>query len=385
MELIVSTDQLRNELRAFSGLVDKSNSLLELSNLLIEANDGKLSITGSDGDVSLRTEVGPDFYETVAEGATCIRSDKLLDMLGTLGPSIRSVRIKKEPNGWNSVHFGKSKFRVSGVESSLYPEIKTRPGEGASVAKFPSGLLLQFLSSTSHALSAQDTKYAISGANLTVKDGKAQMDATDGFKIASIKAQVPGDFNALFPRKVSSVLRRILSDASPEALVELASEPNFLFAKIGNKDFSFRRMVGDFPNIDSVIAVDNECEASVDLLLLQDAVRRADLFTDKANHSGVTLTIRPNEMEVHSRSFEVGSGNEVFDIQYSGEEVSLKINASHLLGFFSSIELPEGYDGPITLRVAFSKDEKKPTVWSLANVNSLESQFDYKCLITKLR
>lgn len=385
MEIILSTDQLRTEMRAFAGLVEKGATLEVMSNLLIETGNGKLFLTGSDGDVTLRSELGPDFYESVSDGATCIKADKLSGMLGTLDSSVKSIRLKKEDNGWNTIKFGKSKFRVSGIEAGIYPRVKTERDPGSSPVMFPAGLLLQFLNSTSHAVSLQDTKFTISGANLKVTGGHAQMDATDGFKIASINSKLDGEFSALFPRKVSSALKRALSESSPEVLVELTSEPNFIFARIGNKSFAFRRMVGEFPDISKIMGIENDHEATLDLYPLQSAIRRADLFSEKQNHSGVSLTFRPGELEVHSKSFEVGSGNEVLSIEYSGPETTVKLNAGNLMGFFSSINETEDTFKDVKIRVAFSQEETKATIWSVAKDASLESVYDYKCLITKLR
>lgn len=385
MELIVSTEALRDELKAFNGLVDRSNTLLEMSNLLIKILDGKLYLTGTDGDVALRAELQPDNFELVSPGELCIRADKLTDVLGTLDSNTRSVRIKSEEKGWSNVLFGKSRFRISGIETNLYPEVKTSRKPETEAVSFPAGLLLQFLNSTSHAVSNQDTRYALTGANLRVADGGAQMEAADGFKVARIKAPVAGSFTALFPKKAAATLKRMLGEVSPEVLVEIAEEPNHIFVVIGTKHLSFRRMSGEFPNVDPLLNIDNELKALVDLYPLQAAIRRADLFVDKQNHSSVALTFRPGEIEIAARSFEVGAGNELIEAKYEGPEITLRITCSSLLSFFSSINSSDEPTGNVTLNVAFSADEKKATIWKVHREENMEIGYDYECLITKLR
>lgn len=385
MELIVGTDALRTELKAFNGLVDRGHSLLEMSNILIEVSDGKLHLTGTDGDVTLRAELQADNFEVVAPGALCIRADKLTDVLGTLDNSVRSIRIKSDEKGWSNIMFGKSKFRISGIDPSLYPRVKVTRNEETASVNFPAGLFLQFVNSTAHAVSSQDTKYALTGANLRITEAGAQMEAADGFKIARIKASVAGRFTALFPKKAASILKRMLAEVSPEVLVEIAEEPNHIFLIIGTKRFAFRRLVGEFPSIDKLLDIDNELKALVDLYPLQAAVRRADLFADKSNHSSVALTFRPGELEIHARSFEVGGGNEIIEAKYDGPEITIKMDCSNLLSFFTSINSSEEPTGNVVLNVAFSADEKKATIWKVHREENMEIGYDYECLITKLR
>lgn len=385
MELILGTEALRQELRAFNGIVDRGNTLLEMSNLLLEVANDKLFISGTDGDVSLRTELTNSDFEAVAPGALCIRADKLTDILGTLGAEVRSIRLKSEDKGWSQVMFGKSKFRISGVEPSLYPNVQFVKREETKAVNFPAGLLLQFLNSTSHAVSTQDTRYALTGANLKVAGGSAQMEAADGFKIARIKAPVTGDFHSLFPKKATAALKKILSEASPEVLVELAVEPANIFVSLGNKRFSFRKLTGEFPSIDKLLNVENDHSALLELYPLRAAVRRADLFADKTNHSSVTLTFRPGEVEIAARSFEVGGGHELIETKYDGPEVVMKISCSNLLSFFGSINSSEEPSGKVTLNVAFSAEKTRPTIWKVHREENVEIGYDYECLITKLR
>lgn len=381
MEVIIATEAFRDELRAFSGLVDRSNTLAEMSNLLIETKEDKIFISGTDGDVSLRTELTPEFFESVAPGAVCIRADKLTDVLGTLDHNVKSVRLKEEANGWANLLFARSHFRISGIKADLYPAISVARKEETEAVKFPAGLLLQFLSSTNQAISNQDTQYVMTGANLIVGE-KAHMVSTDGFRVASIESPLAGSFNGIFPKKAISIISKMLADVSPEVMVELSGETNHIFLAIGNKRLSFRRLNGDFPNVAGILAVDNDHKVLFNLYDLRASIRRADIFADKNNQSGVTLTIRPGEVEIHARSFEEGSGNELIDAQYDGPEIKIKIKSSFLVDFFNSVNS----EGPgVVLSLEFSDDDKRATIWTVHRDKDVELGYDYKCLITKLR
>lgn len=381
MELIVGTESLRNELRSFSGLVDKG-SLMEMSNLLIETKDDKLLITGGDGDVTLRAELTGDHFEEVSPGALCVKANKLIDVLGTLDGNVKSVRFKEEANGWTNLLFGRSHSRISGIKHDLYPDVTITSKPDTETIKFPAGLLLQFFNSTSHAVSNQDTKFLLTGANLVVTETGAQMTSADGFRIASIKSPVTGVFSSVFPKKAMSILSRLLAEVSPEVLVELAAEQNHIFASIGNKRLSFRKMVGDFPDVTGPLSVVNDQKVLLSLYELRSAVRRADIFADKNNQNSVTMTIRPGEVEIHAKSFEEGSTNEFIAATYEGPEIKIRIKSNFLTDFFSSVA-GEGPD--LTLALEFSAEPKTPTIWKVHREANVELGYDYACLITKLR
>lgn len=381
MELIIGTESLRNELRSFNGLVDKGSNLREMSNLLIETKGELLYISGSDGDVSLQTTLTADHFEQISPGAICVRADKLTGVLGTLDGQVKSVRFKEEANGWTNLLFGRSHFRISGIKPELFPRPALTPKPETDRISFPAGLLLQFLSSTTHTISSQDTKYVLTGAHLVVEEN-AQMTATDGFRIASIKSPISGKFNAIFPKKAITTLGRLLAEVSPEVIVELASEQNHIFASIGNKNLSFRKLSGQFPNVSSPLATENDHKVLFSLYDLRSAVRRADLFADKNNQSSVTLTVRQGELEIHAKSFEEGSGNEIIAAAYDGPEIKIRIKSSFLIDFFASI----AGEGPeLTLSMEFSEESKKPTIWRVHRDANVELGYDYECLITKLR
>ena len=383
MEIIITPDALRDELRMFNGLVGRDSALMEMSNLLIETAHDKIFISGTDGEVSLRTEISGEHFEEVSPGAVCIKADKLTDVLGTLDGKVKSIRLREEANGWTNLLFGRSHFRISGIKAELYPKIKVSRKEGSEAVSFPAGLLLQFLASTSHAISSQDTQYVMTGAHLAV-GGMSKMTATDGFRVASIESPIAGAFDGIFPKKAISIINKLLAEVSPEALVEISGEPNHIFLSVGNKRLSFRKLNGDFPNVAGVLNVENDHKVLLNLYDLRAAIRRADIFADKNNQSSVTLTVRPGEIEIHAKSFEEGSGDELIDAQYDGPEVVLRIKSGFLVDFFNSVNM-EGPAANITLSMEFSAGDTKPTIWTVHRDKDVELGYDYKCLITKLR
>src|SRR3979411_2919426 len=81
MEITVSKFELLRELTATQGVVERKTTIPILSNFLFEAADGKLSITATDLDLSLRTSCPAKVKK---EGSCTIPARKFYDYVKLL-------------------------------------------------------------------------------------------------------------------------------------------------------------------------------------------------------------------------------------------------------------------------------------------------------------
>jgi DNA polymerase-3 subunit beta len=81
MQLTVNKSSFLKELGFIQGVVEKKNTIPILSNLLLEARHGVLSIKGTDLDVSISTVCEA---EAKKEGAVCLQAKKLFEIVRAL-------------------------------------------------------------------------------------------------------------------------------------------------------------------------------------------------------------------------------------------------------------------------------------------------------------
>src|SRR5258708_35603560 len=111
MEFSVSKNALQRELGFVQGVVEKKNTILVLSNILIESvGEHTIRMTGTDLDVTVRCETEAD--EIRVPGAVCVQAKKLFDIARLL-PDAR-VDFKREENDWVSIKCENFKSRVVG-------------------------------------------------------------------------------------------------------------------------------------------------------------------------------------------------------------------------------------------------------------------------------
>ena len=119
MNFTVVRDELLKPLVLVSGAIERKHTLPILSNVLIEVNQGKLSLTGTDLEVemvasSVMAEPAPDFRTTVP-------AKKLLDIVKSLPDG---VQINVQMEGDNLIlRAGKSRFSLSTLNADEYPNL----------------------------------------------------------------------------------------------------------------------------------------------------------------------------------------------------------------------------------------------------------------------
>lgn len=378
MEFIIQPETLRRELRVFQSIILKDSQAGELSNVKIETHDDRLIMYGTDLGISMKAITPAETVQVITPGKVCIKAGKLISMLETMSDSVKSVRLRREENDWTSVLFGRSQFKIVGVPADTFPLIQYESQNEPT--EFSVALLKQFIGSTEFAVSKDDGKYLISGANLAIADGRATMVGTDGFRIAVIESQIGGTFNEVIPKKALGTLYKLLTETEEKTCL-ISSDQAHVFFKLGNRAFSFRKLVGEFPNVAPAIPQAHEFQALFNLEELRGAVKRADIFAEKNANSPINFILRENEAELGTQSFEEGQGREFIGAVYAGPEKKLRLKSSHLVDFFNSLNGGSN----IVLKMQFSTDNKIATIWSVHSEESAEKSFDYKCVIVQLQ
>ena len=91
MEFTVSKKDLVRELNLLASVVEKKNSIPILSNVLVEASDGKITLTATDLELGLQSECKANVKEA---GAATVPAKRLLEYVRLLS----RVMPSNQPN-----------------------------------------------------------------------------------------------------------------------------------------------------------------------------------------------------------------------------------------------------------------------------------------------
>ena len=122
MEISVSKGELLRELTASQGVVERKTTIPILSNFLFEAQDGTLTITATDLDLSLRTSCNAKVKK---EGSCTIPARKLYDYVKLLPEG--EISIKLMENHWVQIRSGRSNTKMVGMARANFPAVPSFP------------------------------------------------------------------------------------------------------------------------------------------------------------------------------------------------------------------------------------------------------------------
>lgn len=368
MQFSVTKNALLKELNLLQGIVEKKSTIPILSNVLIETGDSKISLVATDLDVSLQTECAA---ETTRPGSVVLQARKVFDIVRNLPDA--EINFTKEDNDWVRILCASSDFRIVGQAKEHFPSTPKSEKGGVVI---PATALNRLISRTVFAITQEESRYALNGSLLLLSEGKLQMVATDGHRLALAASDIEqapdraDQLKVIVPKKALVELAKLTAGA--EENLELSRDENHLYFEIQNRNLTSRMLAGQFPNYELVLPKNNDKSVTLNVDKITQAIRRAALMADERSH-GVKVDLTNNQLSITSQSADVGEAKEVIPIDYNGENLSIGFNAQYLLDFLGVVGTDE---------VAFEfKDEQSPALLRPSG----DGPADYKYVIMPMR
>lgn len=368
MQFSVSKNALLKELNLLQGIVEKKSTIPILSNVLIEtASDSSISLIATDLDVSLQTEC---VAESATKGSIVLQARKLFDIVRNLPEA--GIDFTKEDNDWVKIVCASSQFRIVGQAKEHFPSTPKTEKTGLMI---PSKIINGLINRTIFAITQEESRYALNGALLSHGDGKLQMVATDGHRLALASANVEAgkhkeNVKVIIPKKALTELAKLTAGAEDE--VEFSMDENHLYFEIQNRHLTSRMLAGQFPNYELVLPKSNDKTITLNADKITQAIRRAALMADERSH-GVKVDLASGKLGISSQSADVGEAKEAIPLDYTGESVSIGFNAAYLLEFLNVVSTDD-----VLLEL---KDEQSPALLRPSG----DEEFDYKYVVMPMR
>jgi DNA polymerase-3 subunit beta len=371
-EISVSRQDLLRELTATQSVVERKTTIPILSNFLIEAEDGRITITATDLDQSIRTSCAAKIKKP---GSCTIPARKLYDYIKLLSDG--DISIKLMENHWVQIRSGRSNTKMVGMARANFPQVPEFPN--ASVTSIPAASLKTLIARTIFAISNEESRYTLNGALLILKAESLAMVATDGHRLAHIEktgetlANVSGERKTLIPRKALGELQSLLSNTDAEA-VEFADDDHTLFFRVGHRVLTSRKLTGQFPNYEAVMPRDNNKFVIVRAEDLMGSIQRVAQFADERS-GAVKMRLEQNELKVSSSSTDSGESEDTIETPYSFDALMVGFNSAYLIDFLKAI----GTAGEVRLEFkdAQSAGQVRP--------EDADNEFKYRYIIMPMR
>lgn len=332
MELVVRKTDLLKELSLLQGIVERKNTIPILTNVLVEGTGSNVSLLATDLDVALRSRC----EATVAKpGTLTLPAKKLFEIVSALPDT--DIRIEEDRGGKNvTVAADRFESRMQTLPASEFP---TPPQDGGAVeATLPAGALKRMIAHTRFAITSEDTRYFLNGAQLVLTPDSMSLVATDGHRLAFISVhespRKDGKSEVLLPRKTLNEVARLADGGDT---VEFSQGENHLFFRAGVRLLISRKIDANFPAYERVIPKTNDKRIEFDRDQLAAAVRRVRLLSNERSKA-VKFVIGKDQVEITSSTPEVGEAREMLPVDYAGSPIQICFNADYVDNFLSVVE-----------------------------------------------
>ena len=341
MDFRVNSTDLVKALSHIHGIVEVRHTLPILSNIIISAEDNKLSFSSTNLDIfcsdSLETQVSQN-------GSTSVSASTFYEIVKRLPSGSEIHASLSEEDSTLIIKCGRSKFNLTTISPDDFPKISHDDLNINFVLSVTE--LKRMIDKTKFAISNEETRYYLNGVFLH-QTQKNSIDilravATDGHRLAQYDIPLPQgakDINGvIIPKKMIQELRRVLDDATGDISIELNEN------KI---KFSFNRMQiiskvidGTFPDYTKVIPQSNDKAITTDNTELKKAIDRvsAVAINEETKSKAIKLVINTNKISLSVDSTSRGSAIEEIDLDYDKEKVEIGFNSRYLIDICNEID-----------------------------------------------
>ncbi len=365
MNFTITRQNLHNGLAAVSASIPSKTTLPVLSNILFEATEDGVWMSGTDLDVAVRVKVPADVKEG---GSLTAPGKKLQEITRELPDQPVEVTTRGDQI---ELQCGRSHFKLNGLPADEFPTLaEVDFSEGLTVTGKDINRLIHH---TSFAVSTEESRPILNGVLWELRDGAMKMVATNGHRLArmGVTVEATGTPSADFivPPAALSQVQRLFKDDDELAV---ARSGNHLGFRADTTEIYTRLIEGQYPNYDQVIPRDNDKVALIEKKALESAVRRMAVVASDQTHR-IRLRFENGRVHLNVLTPDLGEGHDELEVQYEGEELEIGFNANYLLEVLRHIPSEE-------VNFAFKAPERAATIEPAG-----DEEEDYLCLVMPLR
>ena len=298
-------------------------------NYKFEMNDDSLSITGSNNDLTIVSVIPvkeDDKYiiTSFVKGATLISSKYLLEIIRKLEGDYVTIEIIDSV--LCKISDDKSDFKLNSMRVEDYPDLDLEI-EGDTVS-FNTNVFKKIVSQTAFAASTKEVRPVLTAINVRANDHTMEFIATDSFRLSKKihETSESHNFEANVPVKTMTEVAKLVEDGDVSMTV---SDRKIVFTYQGTKIYS-RLINGDFPKTSRMIPDSYPYVLQISSDRFISAISRVSLLAIERENI-VKLSLTENEIEISSKSDQIGSANEkISEFRYAGNRFDISFNVNYV-------------------------------------------------------
>ncbi|AWL39488.1 MULTISPECIES: DNA polymerase III subunit beta [Streptomyces] len=344
-----------------------------LAGLLLKAEDGALSFSSFDYEVSARVSVDAE----IEEDGTVLVSGRLLADICRALPN-RPVEISTD-GVRATVVCGSSRFTLHTLPVEEYPALPTMPTATGTV---PGEVFASAAAQVAIAAGRDDTLPVLTGVRIEIEGDTVTLASTDRYRFAVREflwkpENADASAVALVPAKTLLDTAKALTSGDTVTLAlsgSGAGEGLIGFEGAGRRTTT-RLLEGDLPKYRTLFPTEFNSVAVIETAPFVEAVKRVALVAER--NTPVRLSFEQGVLILEAGSSDDAQAVERVDAVLEGDDISIAFNPTFLLDGLSAIDSP-------VAQLSFTTSTK-PALLSGRPAVDAEADDAYKYLIMPVR
>ena len=333
MKFTVNREVFLKELSKVQGTGERKSTLPILSNVLITAENRKISLLSTNIEVGIQTSFED---EVIEKGRTTASAKVLYDICKEIQSNVLDIELE---DNYLKIRGGKTESKIPTLPASDFPKVQL-PSKSPKVT-VDSSLIKEMMDKVSFCASTDETKYHLNSVYVdnSTNKGWLRMVSTDGHRLGMVDRPVcslddlGSSKGILIPKKGAYELSKIVDTAEK---VSMLYESGYFYLIADNTTVFVKEMDLEYPDYLRVVPTGNDKSFKVKRSEMLSALKVVSIMSTVKSRT-VLLTVNNGSLTLSSKSPEIGESNTEIEVDYSKTPMEIKFNSKYLIEILSSL------------------------------------------------
>ncbi len=333
MKFIVNSSYLLKQLSYINGVITANPVVPILENFLFEIDKSRLTVTASDLQTSMITEIN---VESKEKGNIAVPARILLDTLKNLPD--QPVTFSMDESTYSiELSSDNGRYKLSGENATDFPKVPSVSNDFS--AAISSDVLARAINNTIFATSNDELRPAMTGVYVNLADKSTTFVATDGHRLVRYRRTDVKSENGstiIIPRKALNLLKATLPSENTDVTIDFNAANAFF--KFGSIRMICRLIDERFPDYENVIPAASTIKMTINRTDFLSSLKRISIYANKTTHQ-VRLKITGSELQVSAEDLDFSNeANERLACEHEGEDIEIGFNARFMVEMLSNLD-----------------------------------------------
>ncbi|MGX8796502.1 DNA polymerase III subunit beta [Fusibacter sp. JL298sf-3] len=326
---------LSTAINIVSKAVSSKTTLPILAGIYFESIPGGIKLIGNDLNLSIETQIEA---QVEREGAIVMPSRLISELIKKLPDA--DIEFVINDNNVVDIHCMNSSYKLIGLPGNEYPELPII--EDKNAFQMDKELFSNMIRQTSFAISQDEARPILTGALLEIENGKFNMVAIDGYRMAIKNAVIKTDLSqkVVVPGRTLNEISKLVSQFEHKNDLKIAFDEKQVLFTIHNVKVYSRLLAGEFINYNQILPTEYKSVLTVKTDDLFTCLDRSFLMARENKNVAIRLDIKDDQLKIISNS-EMGSAVETLPIGLEGQDLEIGFNPKFLIDALKVIESDE--------------------------------------------